>query len=200
MFASYGLLLLIGKFIFLGLVYLFLYWAFRSLFAHIAASEKTAPGRVRQSASSPEAGPQAAGQAGTGAPRQSALPLPSSVPAEAPAASVERSESDMPRQKPVATLIVQDPGLSNLRTGQIIPLTAAVTIGRAADNGLVIQDRYCSSHHALIFLQQGRRLLRDRQSTNGTYHNGQLITGDVVLQDGDMIQIGTVKFQYSAPQ
>lgn len=198
--ASYGLFILIGKYVFLGLVYLFLYWAFRGLFAHSAIMEKIAPGPARQPASSPAAGPASTWPAEAAAPSQTALPLTSSAPVEAAAASAERSESEMPRQKRAAALVVQDPGLSNLHPGQIIPLTAAVSIGRAADNGLVIQDRYCSSHHALIFLQQGKRLLRDRHSTNGTYHNGQLITGDVVLQDGDIIQIGTVKLQYSAPQ
>ena len=77
-------------------------------------------------------------------------------------------------------------------------MTAAVTIGRAADNSIRISDRYVSNHHAIIFLKSGRRILRDRDSTNGTLRNGRRIAGEVVLNSGDLVGIGTVEFQYRA--
>ncbi len=48
----------------------------------------------------------------------------------------------------------------------------------------------------MIFLQQGHRILRDRNSTNGTFHNGRPVTEDIVLRNGDQIAIGTVSFEY----
>ncbi len=96
----------------------------------------------------------------------------------------------------MAALVVTDAGQSDFQPGQALTLTAAVTIGRAADNGIVLHDRFCSQHHAMIFLQQGQRILRDRNSTNGTFHNGRPVAEDVILQGGDQITIGTVTFEY----
>ena len=95
-----------------------------------------------------------------------------------------------------AALVVLDPGQSPLPPGQVIELTAAATLGRAEDNGILVADRFCSSHHAMIFLQGGQRLLRDRDSTNGTFHNGRRISQDVVLHHGDRLGLGTAVFEY----
>lgn len=175
-----GLLMLVGKFLFLALLYLFLTWAFRGLFRQMGLeSQSGAPARV-----SAAAAPAPLARAVAPAP-QAAAPLAGpSVPAPAP--------------HPRARLVVADGGQSGLTTGQIVDLPAALTIGRAEDNGLPVQDRFCSSHHALIFLHEGQRLLRDRQSTNGVFHNGQRVTADVVLSDGDRINLGTLALIYRA--
>lgn len=183
--------MLIGKFAFLAALYVFLTWAFRGLFRQMGLEARSAVAPApRQPAPRPMpanvARPAASGGVPPGAARGGAV-------SDSPLASAISHESARPR------LVVQEPGQSRLLAGQVIELTAALTIGRADDNGLVIDDRFCSSHHALIFAHGGERILRDRDSTNGTYHNGRRITGDVVLRDGDRINIGTVALDYRAP-
>lgn len=115
----------------------------------------------------------------------------------------QRQSETVPRSRPqsqsaTAQLIVHDRGDSGLQNGQIFALTAAVTIGRSAENAIVIGDRFASSRHALIFLKDGQRILRDRGSTNGTFCNGRRVHDDIVLAEGDMLRIGTATLVYSA--
>ena len=183
--ASFGLVTLVGKYLFLGLLYLFLYWAFRGLFERMTEEASARPGV-------------AAGVAPALAPRMPAGPVTSSATAPPGAVAPTMRQTAVSPVPTVANLVVLDPGQSELKAGQIINLTAAVTMGRADDNGLVVRDKFCSQHHAMIFLQQGQRLLRDRNSTNGTLHNGQRLIQDVVLKSGDRITVGTVTFEYRA--
>jgi hypothetical protein len=179
--------MLIGKYIFLALVYGFLYWAFRGLFAQSALEAQS---QRPLSAPQPAAVP---------APLAVAAPVSAPAPVAAPvmAPGPVFEPTPLPAAKK-ASMLVKDAGQSALKTGQVIELTAAVTIGRAEDNGIVIGDKFCSTHHALLFLQGGQRILRDHNSTNGTYHNGQRVEGDVALADGDTVAIGTVVLEYHA--
>lgn len=178
----FGLITLIGKYLFLVLIYGFLFWAFRGLFKQTALEA-----RSRRPVSAPQ--PAAVPAPVVPPPAPPAVTAPPVVPAALP-----------PEPPPVAkpALVVSDPGQSDLAAGQVIELTAAVTIGRAEDNGVVINDKFCSTHHALIFLQAGQRLLRDRNSTNGTYHNGSKVERDVMLAEGDKVGVGSVVFTYRA--
>jgi hypothetical protein len=67
-----------------------------------------------------------------------------------------------------------------------------LSIGRARDNLLIIVDGRISAHHAWIGMVDGRVMLRDYQSLNGTFLNADLNTrvGDAVLADGDTIHFG----------
>ncbi|MHB8997842.1 MAG: FHA domain-containing protein [Armatimonadota bacterium] len=187
----FGLIMLVGKYLFLALVYGFLYWAFRGLFAQSALEAKSQPFAASQPVAVPA--PLTVSVPMTVA-APAAIPAPVAAPVMAPAAY-----DPTPLPAPArAALIVEDAGQSGLTSGQVIDLTAAVTIGRAEDNGIVIADKFCSTHHALLFLQGGQRILRDRNSTNGTLHNGQRVEQDVVLADGDTVTIGTVVLRYRA--
>jgi Protein of unknown function (DUF3662)/FHA domain len=64
-----------------------------------------------------------------------------------------------------------------------------VTIGRATDNGFVLRDSRASRHHARLQVRQGRLVLTDLRSTNGTRVNGVPVA-EVVLGEGDRIQLG----------
>ena len=64
-----------------------------------------------------------------------------------------------------------------------------VTIGRKADNTLVIEDPAVSGHHARIVKVQAVFFLEDLMSTNGTAINGRPITRHQ-LRDTDLITIG----------
>lgn len=62
-------------------------------------------------------------------------------------------------------------------------------IGRGSDCHLVLPERQVSRHHVKILQDNGRYLLQDLGSKNGTHLNGKQVTGTVPLQDGDEIQI-----------
>ena len=64
-----------------------------------------------------------------------------------------------------------------------------MTIGRKADNALVIEDPAVSGHHARIMKVQAVFFLEDLKSTNGTAINGRPITRQQ-LRDADVITIG----------
>jgi pSer/pThr/pTyr-binding forkhead associated (FHA) protein len=64
-----------------------------------------------------------------------------------------------------------------------------LTIGRKADNTLVIEDPAVSGHHARIVKIQAVFFLEDLNSTNGTAINGLPITRRQ-LRDADVITIG----------
>ncbi len=65
-----------------------------------------------------------------------------------------------------------------------------LTIGRLDESDVVIDDRLVSRHHAEIQRERGQFTLHDGGSRNGTFVNGQRISGPHVLRDGDEIQIG----------
>ncbi|MDQ4074827.1 MAG: FHA domain-containing protein [Chloroflexota bacterium] len=62
------------------------------------------------------------------------------------------------------------------------------TLGRWPDNDVVLPDRRVSRHHAQIRRIGTQFFLEDRNSTNGTYINGERISESSPLQDGDRLQ------------
>lgn len=64
-----------------------------------------------------------------------------------------------------------------------------VSIGRAPDNGLIIDNPAVSHYHARVFNEEGRLMLEDFGSLNGTFVNGQRIKM-VTLKPGDSVSIG----------
>ncbi len=74
-------------------------------------------------------------------------------------------------------------------------LDDVITVGRLPDNAIQIDDASVSSHHAQFSLVGGEYELKDLNSTNGTYVNGQ--RADVVsLKPGDKIRFGKIDTAY----
>jgi FHA domain-containing protein len=75
-----------------------------------------------------------------------------------------------------------------------------LTIGRASDNQLIIDDPQASAHHAEIKLSPDREtyLVTDQSSTNGTFVNEERlpIYTSRTLNTGDVIRIGSLLFTY----
>jgi hypothetical protein len=65
-----------------------------------------------------------------------------------------------------------------------------VTIGRAPDNDLVLDDQRVSRHHARLQGRRGMLVLTDLESANGSRVNGVAVS-EVALGAGDRIEIGT---------
>ena len=71
----------------------------------------------------------------------------------------------------------------------IIPLQPGANVfGR--EEGYVLPDERVSRRHARILAVSGEYILIDLGSSNGTFLNGQRVTGPVMLQHGDVIQLG----------
>ena len=78
----------------------------------------------------------------------------------------------------------------------VIPLgTAQVTIGRAPDSTLVIDDDYASSRHARIYPGDDGWIVEDLGSTNGTWVDRTRITSPTVLPPGVPLRIGRTTLQ-----
>jgi len=75
--------------------------------------------------------------------------------------------------------------------------TGPFALGRADGNDLSFpQDHAISSRHAVIEQQANDWLIRDLNSTNGTYVNGNEISGEQVLGSGDSIQLGQTQLAF----
>jgi hypothetical protein len=72
------------------------------------------------------------------------------------------------------------------------------TIGRNPANKLVLTDPQASSRHASIEIApDGSYLLRDLQSTNGTFIDGRRLDGAVPITGSERLQIGQTEMQLS---
>lgn len=71
------------------------------------------------------------------------------------------------------------------------------TIGRDAKNSIVLNDKFISRQHAeLVMLDNGQILLKDLNSSNGTYVNGNKVT-ECYLKPGDIVKCGTAFLNWS---
>ncbi len=82
--------------------------------------------------------------------------------------------------------------------GQEVVLTDGFSIGRSPDCSLKIEDTRASRRHALLELTGRKVLLRDLDSHNGTWVNGEQITAPTELHDGDQVRIGRTTFTFKA--
>ena len=64
-----------------------------------------------------------------------------------------------------------------------------VSIGRSPENSIVIDNPAVSNHHARVFYEEGRLMLQDFGSLNGTFVNGQRVKM-AQLKSTDSIAIG----------
>jgi pSer/pThr/pTyr-binding forkhead associated (FHA) protein len=68
-------------------------------------------------------------------------------------------------------------------------------VGRAEDNELMLPDGSVSSRHCIFVLSGADVVLRDLNSSNGTYVNGEQIS-ETVLRPGDNIQVGVIDIKF----
>jgi pSer/pThr/pTyr-binding forkhead associated (FHA) protein len=71
------------------------------------------------------------------------------------------------------------------------------TMGRSADNDVVVEDLYISRRHCAILVHHDFTcVLQDVASKNGTYLNGSRIAGPTKLKAGDVIRICNRQFVF----
>ncbi len=67
---------------------------------------------------------------------------------------------------------------------------AEINVGRVQGNDLVLPKGNVSKHHARLLFRDGRFIVTDLKSTNGTYVNGRKIAQATIVREGDKVYIG----------
>ena len=80
----------------------------------------------------------------------------------------------------------------SLKEGSVISIVDETTFGRKDDNTLVLTDPYVSGYHFRIFPNEGRYVIEDNQSTNGTLLNGEKLERKTYLKKEDIIKVGNL--------
>jgi pSer/pThr/pTyr-binding forkhead associated (FHA) protein len=75
--------------------------------------------------------------------------------------------------------------------GTAVPLgTGVITVGRAPDSTIVLQDDYVSTRHARLYPSGSDWVVEDLGSTNGTWINKTRVTTPTILPVGADLRIG----------
>jgi pSer/pThr/pTyr-binding forkhead associated (FHA) protein len=94
----------------------------------------------------------------------------------------------------MAKLVIQNQGM----TGRACELhTDRTTIGRVEDNTFQIADASVSSHHCEVHLRGSDIVIRDLNSTNGSFIGGDKIT-EQILKPGQVLRLGQVELKLEA--
>jgi adenylate cyclase len=79
---------------------------------------------------------------------------------------------------------------------QAIDLRPTNSLGRHPNNTIQLLDKIVSKEHCILELRDGRFILRDLGSLNGTYVNGERVRGETFLKHGDEIALGSTRARY----
>lgn len=90
--------------------------------------------------------------------------------------------------------------LSEGFTGRTYELkTDQTTVGRLDDNAFCIPEASVSSHHCEILLKGNEVVVRDLDSTNGTFIAGQQVT-ESPLKPGQILRLGNLQMRLEGDQ
>lgn len=91
--------------------------------------------------------------------------------------------------------IIQTGVNSTLENGLVVPIRGITTIGRRAENTIVLTEPFVSGSHAKIYTKNNNLYVEDLNSTNGVYVNNEKINEKVKLIADDEIKIGSAIFK-----
>jgi FHA domain len=136
-------------------------------------------------------------------------PMPAPVPVGVGAATVgptsDNAESEVDEMGRSGSFDFVDANLNprlviengpGLTAGTELRLEGGLSIGRAATNGLAVDDQFMSHMHARILRRGQFFYVEDLGSTNGTFINDQRITGDAQLRVHDELRLGETVLRY----
>jgi hypothetical protein len=84
--------------------------------------------------------------------------------------------------------LVVSSGPSSISAFQLVG--PGITIGRMAENDIVLDDNTVAHHHARLDMQADTYVLTDLGSADGTWVNGRRISAPVLLRAGDSVRFG----------
>ena len=91
-------------------------------------------------------------------------------------------------------------GMSGEFKGREYPIEQGeITIGRKADNTILLDHPTISSHHCRILRTGDTCVLQDLDSTNGTRVNSRDVK-ESSLGHKDLLQLGSIEFMFDAPE
>jgi hypothetical protein len=122
------------------------------------------------------------------------LPPPSNTEFQVPLLPAADESEPFGTVAVAAALLIED---RNGLPGVHHRLGVKTSIGRTADNQIVVPIREVSRRHAEIVLSEAGYTLKDLGSPNGTYVNGERIT-EHKLSDGDRIAVGPQVYVFKA--
>jgi hypothetical protein len=103
--------------------------------------------------------------------------------------------------RPLGRVVVLDSPGGTPAPGTSIVLDAVNSFGRDVNNTIVVDDAFASAEHALLTFRGRAWYIEDRNSTNGTWLNGERVDGIAPLGYGDEFHVGQVRFRLDrAPQ
>ena len=106
-----------------------------------------------------------------------------------PSALSAAATPTQPQVAPLASLLVRSGTLKGRRLPVKVPV---VNIGRADFNDVVIADPSVSTSHAKLQRRDDVWVLTDLGSTNGTFVEGERLSGEVALGPGTTVKFGEV--------
>jgi hypothetical protein len=130
--------------------------------------------------------------------------VPSDGPPQvSPDESPDTSPGVSTEPAPALTMVVNNsdtpPAVLSLPTGQRIELHEGhYVLGRHLESDIVLNDSNVSRKHAEFVCAAGEVTVRDLGSTNGTKVNGVGVSGNQLLQHGDVINFGTAQVRFEA--
>ncbi len=103
-------------------------------------------------------------------------------------AGSSKTPQDIPEKWDRPTLTMQ----GGLNSGYAVQLASEhTTLGRHAENDVVFDESLASRRHAAIIETESGFVIRDLDSTNGTYVNDEQVgASDRLLRNGDLISLG----------
>jgi hypothetical protein len=180
-----GLTLLVLRFAFLAVLWLFVFAIVFALRSDLFGQRtRTIPGDTKGQPVGPATPPVPTAAASA------------SAPAPSPGAFTEMLSPPGGSSSPatdVATRLVITEGA---REGMEMPLgRGPITIGRSSESNVVIRDDYTSTNHARLDLRADGWVITDLGSTNGTFLGGQRLSAPVHVAERTPITIGTTTFE-----
>jgi hypothetical protein len=158
--------LLVGKFVFLIILYLFLYRVIRSTAREL---RNAAPAAAKQGYPGP-------------APSLSVQPAPPPLASGAVAVGIW-------------TLVVEKSPVLPAGGAFALTAGVPAIVGRSPDMDIHLDDTFVSSKHALFEVTPSGLLVEDLVSTNGTQVNGSDISSPTLLAPGDRVEVGDTVFR-----
>ncbi|HKH07997.1 MAG TPA: FHA domain-containing protein [Agromyces sp.] len=170
--------------------FLLLLWVF--IFAIVYALRSDLFGqRVRKLQPDAPAAPPVAASAFPSSPA-AAAPAAATAPVMHPAAASSGASGELASTDNATRLVIT----SGTKAGAEFPLGHdEITIGRSSDSAIIIRDDYTSTHHARLMLWNGRWMIQDLDSTNGTFLNGSRVTVPTPIPLGATVKVGATTFE-----